>query len=78
MRRSVVLAVARRPDLWLTGVILGIRLGRWRQWPPRVGPGSEYVRFRLITMYGDESGSISGPEAVAYLEWCRRMRRGAR
>lgn len=76
---EVTWAVMRRPHLWSTALVLGLRLGRWGRWPPRPLPPADYVEFRLTTMYGDAPVlRMRGEEAVAYLEWCRRMRDIAR
>ncbi len=72
-------AVVGRPDLWFTALrVLGgvLQPGWWRRWPPvpRVPPA--YLEWRRTTMWGDEHpGGLGADEAVAYLAWCRRMRR---
>jgi hypothetical protein len=74
--REAAAAVARRPDLWPTAVVVGLRMagpGWWRQWPPRPLPPDDYTRFRLHTMYGAAGdGRLGGDDTVRYLEWCRR------
>jgi hypothetical protein len=75
-----VLAVARRPDLWLTAVREARLLaapGWWRRWPPRPLPDEDYLHWRLQTAYGSE-GEVPAEDLVAYLEWCRRMQALAR
>ncbi len=73
---QTLLAVARRP--WLYGTAL--RQWRaltpsapWRGWPPAFGPSREYLRFRMLTMYGSPDVKPSPDELVRYLEWCRWM-----
>jgi hypothetical protein len=75
--RGAALAVAVRPDLWPTAVRTAVRLcgpGWWHRWPPGLRPPAAYEDFRRQTMYGPtDPASMSGPELVAFLEWCRRM-----
>lgn len=71
-------AVARRPRLWRVAIRQGLRLaspGWWRRWPPLPRPDPAYVRFRLLTAYGDPGARPAPADVVAYLEWCRRWRR---
>lgn len=73
--RSLV-AVLRRPSLW--GVALRMVPPRWwRRWPPLPLPPADYRRFRTETMYGSR-GRLEPEDLVAYLDWCRSMRRSAR
>ena len=72
------LAVAVRPHLWGVGVTQVLRLaapGWWRRWPPLPLPDPAYLRFRLQTAYGDPERGPAADDVVAYLSWCRRMRR---
>ncbi len=83
----VMAALARRPWLWPTAVMLAGRLaprGWWRRWPPRPWPDRAYLQFRMQTAYGDGGGSgdgggdggvpVASPgELIDYLAWCRRM-----
>jgi hypothetical protein len=71
---GVVWAVARRPGLWPTAVRQARRTARrgwWRRPPFLPLPGGDYLRFRLLTQYGDASAAPDPADAVAYLEWCR-------
>jgi hypothetical protein len=70
----VVLAVLRRPALWPTAVRQLRRAaarGWWRRPPFLPLPSSDYVRFRLLTQYGDGDAIPSADDVVRYLEWCR-------
>jgi hypothetical protein len=71
--------VARRPDLWSTAVREALVLaapGWWRRWPPRPLPDRDYLEWRLQTAYGpDRPAAMPSEDLVAYLEWCRQMRR---
>jgi hypothetical protein len=74
-------AVLRRPSLWLTALgqlVVLAEPGWWRRWPPVPMPDREYLRFRMQTMYGDPEHEAEPDDLVAYLHWCRGMRRLAR
>lgn len=69
------LAVAKRPDLWVTGLRQGWRMvpvGWWRRRPFLPVPTREYLRFRLLTQYGDADARPPAGDVVAYLEWCKQ------
>lgn len=71
-------AVLARPWLWPTALRqLGALApsGWWRRPPHLPTPPGEYVRFRLVTQYGDPTHRPEAADVVAYLEWCRSMRR---
>lgn len=71
---AVALTVLRHPGLWPTAVRLlrrTVRRGWWRRPPFLPLPSSEYVRFRLVTQYGDPAAEPTGEDVVAYLRWCR-------
>jgi hypothetical protein len=40
-------------------------------------PDAAYLRFRLVTQYGDPAHEPDPDDVVAWLEWCRRLRRQA-
>ncbi|HTT88663.1 MAG TPA: hypothetical protein VMF65_03855 [Acidimicrobiales bacterium] len=78
---QVLPGLARRPSLWWTAVRQWRALtpGRWwGRWPPVPGPAPDYLRFRLVTMYGSSGARLTSEELVGYLEWCRWMRAQAR
>jgi hypothetical protein len=78
---AALVEVARRPRLWPIAVVQLHALAPdrwWARWPPLPLPARDYMTFRLETMYGTSKAKLSGPELVAYLEWCRRMRALAR
>lgn len=67
-------AVAVRPVLWTTAVRQLWRLRRgswWRQAPFLPVPTPEYLRFRLVTAYGDPDRAPLIADVVTYLHWCR-------
>lgn len=70
-----------RPDLWPTAARQAVALappGWWRGWPPSPAPDPEYLRFRLLTQYGDPAHDPEPGDLVRYLRWCRAVRRRAR
>ncbi|MFN8035893.1 MAG: hypothetical protein U0V73_08170 [Acidimicrobiia bacterium] len=74
-----VVAVLVRPRLWPTALVQAFRLARpawWRRPPFLPLPDPAYLRFRLETQYG-AAGRPRPGDVVAYLEWCRAMRREA-
>jgi hypothetical protein len=74
--RRAVLAVAVRPWLWASALRLS-PTGWWRRPPFVPVPDPTYLRFRLVTQYGDPSHEPDPDDVVAWLEWCRRLRRQA-
>ena len=67
-------AVAVRPRLW------GVALRTWRRTTPAGWwlhrpflpvPAPEYLRFRLLTQYGDSNARANAADVVNYLAWCR-------
>jgi len=73
----VVVAVARRPALWPVAFVQWRRLtpaGWWRRRPFLPVPSAEYVRFRLLTQYGDTRHAPASVDVLHYLVWCRRQR----
>ncbi len=71
---SVVLAVAKRPDLWRTAIGQAGKLagpGWWRRPPFLPVPDRDYMRFRLTTAYGDPDADPVPADVIAWLEWVR-------
>ena len=67
-------AVARHPSLWLTGLRQAWVLARpgWWWHPPFLPvPDREYLKFRMVTMYGGEGEGADPADLVTYLRWCR-------
>ncbi len=64
-----------RPTLWSTAVTQMLRLatpGWWRHTPFLPLPSPDYLRFRLVTMYGGTGdGEPEVADLIAYLQWCR-------
>ncbi len=71
---KVVVAVLVRPWLW-GSVLRFVPNDWWKRWPPNPMPPKEYLDFRLQTMYGNTTSRPTAKEAVAFLNWCRRMNR---
>jgi hypothetical protein len=73
---SIIRAVARHPALWPVAVRQWRRTvpaGWWRRRPFLPVPTKEYLRFRLLTQYGDTETSALAADVVNYLAWCRRL-----
>jgi hypothetical protein len=78
---AAALAVLRRPGLWPTAIRQGIVLAPDRWWTRRPYlplPDRRYLRFRLVTQYGDPDHPPVPGDVVDYLTWCRQMRRMGR
>jgi len=77
----VAVAVARHPALWVTAVRQVLILaspGWWRRRPFLPLPDAAYLRFRLVTQYGDGAHPPEAGDVVAYLHWCRGFRAALR
>ena len=71
----VALAVLRQPRLWATAVRQVRRMapeGWWRTRPFLPVPASDYLRFRLLTQYGDPRHRADAADVLNYLTWCKR------
>jgi hypothetical protein len=71
---AIVRAVLGHPELWLTALRQlrrAARRGWWRRPPFLPVPSGDYVRFRMLTQYGDGDASPSVDDVVRYLRWCR-------
>jgi hypothetical protein len=69
-------AVVPRPRLWAPAVRLTVRAaaaGWWRRPPFLPLPSREYVRFRLLTQYGEADARPTVDDVVRYLDWCRQF-----
>lgn len=78
---SQVRKVSGHPSLWFTAVRQGLRLaepGWWHRWPPVPSVPDSYMRFRLVTAYGDPEAELEDDDVVTYLRWCRTWRALAR
>ena len=74
----VTRALIRRPDLWPVALVQAARLARpgwWRHWPPLPLPDPAYLRFRVQTAYGDADRAPDPADVIAWLQWCRDLRR---
>jgi hypothetical protein len=70
----IALAVTRHPRLWPVALRQWRRTtpaGWWRRRPFLPVPAPEYLRFRLLTQYGDSESRASAADVVNYLAWCR-------
>jgi hypothetical protein len=68
------LAILVRPGLWVTAVRQVFVLARprwWRHAPYLPLPDEAYLRFRLVTAYGDPHREPEPRDVVTYLHWCR-------
>lgn len=69
----IIRAVLVRPWLWPVAITTLVRLvprSGWRRWPP--APDPDYLRFRMVTQYGDPGRVPEPDDVIAYLEWRRR------
>jgi hypothetical protein len=74
---SIFTAILRRPDLWLTAVRQLFRLIPRRWWatsPFLPIPARDYLRFRLITQYGDHQHVVEVADVLSYLTWVKDFR----
>jgi hypothetical protein len=75
---GVIGAVIRHPSLWPTALRQGWRLVPERWWtraPFLPVPSRSYLRFRLLTQYGDISHRPEADDVLNYLRWCRDWQR---
>jgi hypothetical protein len=66
-----------RPWLWPTAAVQVVALAPvrwWRHRPYLPVPDPAYLRFRMLTQYGDPEHEPEPADLVTYLEWCRRYR----
>jgi len=70
----IAFAVAAQPRLWPVAIRQWRRTTParwWRRRPFLPVPAGEYLRFRLLTQYGDSEAHATGADVVNYLAWCR-------
>lgn len=68
------LAVLRHPSLWRTALRQARRTaapGWWRRAPFLPVPTGDYLRFRMVTQYGDSDRAPDPRDVLNYLAWCR-------
>ena len=76
----VAFAVLGRPSLWTTALRQARRTsppGWWRRPPFLPVPSGDYLRFRLVTQYGETERSPDPADVLDYLAWCRDWDRAA-
>ena len=76
----VAFAVLGRPSLWFTARRQARRTsppGWWRRPPFLPVPSGDYLRFRLVTQYGDTERSPDPADVLDSLAWCRDWDRAA-
>ncbi len=72
---ATIAGVGRRPKLWGVALTELWRLRRPRWWANRPFlpvPDRRWVRWRLVTAYGDPAAVPAAREVVDWLEWRRR------
>jgi hypothetical protein len=75
------IAVAVRPCLWPTAIRQLFVLaapGWWRRAPFLPVPDPAYLRFRVLTAYGDPSRAPEPTDVITYLHWCQAWPKLAR
>jgi hypothetical protein len=71
-------AVAARPELWGTAIRQMSRTaapGWWKRPPFLPVPSGGYLKFRLVTQYGNSTQRPEPHDVVNYLAWCKRWER---
>ena len=74
---SISIAVLRRPTLWPTATKLIFRLIPRRWWaraPFLPVPNRGYMRFRVLTQYGDQDHVLEVADVLKYLYWLKDSR----
>ncbi len=67
-------AILARPALWRSALRQWHRTtpaGWWHRRPFLPVPPAEYLRFRLVTQYGDASRPVAAADVLNYLAWCK-------
>ena len=73
---QVGVALARRPQLVPVALRQARSLAPQRWWAKRPWlpiPSRDYMRFRNVTLSGDEDALPTADDIIVYLEWCRSM-----
>lgn len=73
---SIVIAVFCRPSLWITALTQLIRLTPrrwWAQAPFLPVPTREYIRFRVLTQYGERGHTLEVADVLSYLRWLKEL-----
>jgi hypothetical protein len=71
---AVGVRIAMRPALWIVAirqVFVLAKPGWWRRPPFLPVPDRAYLRFRLITAYGDPDREPEPRDVLTYLHWCK-------
>jgi hypothetical protein len=66
--------------MWSTAIRQARRTaspGWWRTWPFLPVPSGDYLRFRMLTQYGETDRPPDPADVLNYLAWCREWDRGA-
>jgi hypothetical protein len=77
----VIAVVVAHPRLWPTAISQGWRLVPNRWWtraPYLPMPSRSYLRFRLLTHYGETPHRPEPDDVLNYLRWCRDWQRFGR
>jgi hypothetical protein len=78
--RGGLVALLKRPSLWLTAVstLAALAPDRWWRTPPFLPiPDRRVMDWRMTTAYGTPDSTLDEHDLVAYLEWRRRAARGS-
>jgi hypothetical protein len=81
MSWQLVVALIRRPDLWvemLRTMFAVAPSGWWRRRPFVPIPDPAYTEWRLITAHGESTSPLQPEELIHYLEWRKRQHRALR
>ncbi len=71
---AIVIAVLCRPSLWITALTQLYRLTPRRWWaraPFLPVPTREYIRFRVLTQYGERGHTLEVADVLSYLLWLK-------
>ncbi|CAB4795646.1 unannotated protein [freshwater metagenome] len=74
---SIFIAVLCRPSLWITALTQVSRLTPRRWWaraPFLPVPTREYIRFRVLTQYGERGHELLAADVLSYLRWLKDLR----